>query len=266
MEKIPDVLEKIITYKKQEVSELLNKTSLSELEQLAKAQSPTRGFMNALIETDKTRPALIAEIKKASPSKGLIREDFNPVELAKSYEKAGAACLSILTDKPSFMGDNQYLIDARAQVSLPCLRKDFMIDVAQIYEARAMGADCILIIMACTEDEKAKELYDCATSLGMDCLIETHDAQEVERALKLGGKMIGVNNRNLRNFETKLETTEELSKLVSSDILLVAESGIFTNADLKRMQNVGAKAFLVGESLMRNQDLVKATRELLGTN
>ncbi len=263
MSNIPDILAKIVDYKKTEVAELLSNTTIADLENKAKEQKPTRGFLNALEVAAKTKPALIAEIKKASPSKGLIREDFNPPELAKAYELGGAACLSILTDKPSFQGDNQYLIDARAQVSLPVIRKDFMIDVAQVLEARAIGADAILIIMACTDDVLAKELFETATALGMDSLIETHDMEEMERALKIGGRLIGVNNRNLRTFETRLETTEELSKMVDKNVFLVAESGIFTHNELKRLQNCGAKGFLVGESLMRKTDVTNATKELL---
>lgn len=263
MNNVPDILAKIVEYKHIEVVSLLSKTTIADLENLAKSQSATRGFMGALELAANAKPALIAEIKKASPSKGLIREDFNPPDLAKSYEKGGATCLSILTDGPSFQGDNQYLIDARAAVSLPVIRKDFMIDIAQVIEARALGADAILIIMSCTDDVLAKELFDCAASLGMDSLIETHDAAEMERALKLGGKLIGVNNRNLRTFETRLETTEELAKMVGDDVFLVAESGIFTHNELKRLQNCGAKGFLVGESLMRQADVTKATQELL---
>ena len=263
MSNIPDILAKIIDYKKNEVAALLSQTTISELETNAKAQSPTRGFLNALELAVKTKPALIAEIKKASPSKGLIREDFNPPQLAKAYEMGGATCLSILTDKPSFQGDNQYLIDARAQVSLPVIRKDFMIDVAQVVEARAIGADAILIIMACTDDVLAKELFDTAKAFGMDSLIETHDVAEMERALKIGGRLIGVNNRNLRTFETRLETTEELAKMVDENVFLVAESGIFTHNELKHLQTCGAKGFLVGESLMRQNDVTAATKELL---
>jgi indole-3-glycerol phosphate synthase len=263
MNNVPDILAKIVEYKHIEVASLLFKTTIADLENLAKSQSAPRGFLGALELAATAKPALIAEIKKASPSKGLIREDFNPPDLAKSYEKGGATCLSILTDGPSFQGDNQYLIDARAAVSLPVIRKDFMIDIAQVIEARALGADAILIIMSCTDDVLAKELFDCAASLGMDSLIETHDAAEMERALKLGGKLIGVNNRNLRTFETRLETTEELAKMVGDDVFLVAESGIFTHNELKRLQNCGAKGFLVGESLMRQADVTKATQELL---
>lgn len=266
MDKVPDILARIVDYKRVEVATLLSQTTIAELEAMTKSQSPTRGFMSSLELAIKTKPALIAEIKKASPSKGLIREDFNPPELAKAYEKGGATCLSILTDAPSFQGDNQYLIDARAAVSLPVIRKDFMIDIAQVIEARALGADAILIIMSCTDDVLAKELFDCAASLSMDSLIETHDAAEMERALKLGGKLIGVNNRNLRTFETRLETTQELAKMVGDDIFLIAESGIFTHNELKHLQNCGAKGFLVGESLMRQADVTKATQELLFGN
>lgn len=260
---VPDILQKIIEYKSQEVAELKAQTSIQELEQSAKTAPKLRGFHSAL--KGKTNDyALIAEIKKASPSKGLIREDFNPIQHAIDYEKAGASCLSILTDGPSFGGSDEFLIAARAACSLPCLRKDFMIDPIQIVQSRALGADAILIIMACTDDVLAKELFDTAANLGMDSLIETHDEIEIERALKLGGKLIGINNRSLRTFETSLETTERLAKLLGDDIDLVCESGLYTNEDLVRMKKTGAKAYLVGESLMRQKDLVAATKELLG--
>lgn len=260
---IPDILAKICDYKAQEVAKLRD-IPLSELQNMALAQTPPRGFLKAIVNKSKNGFALIAEIKKASPSKGLIRADFNPPELAHAYQEGGAACLSILTDGPSFQGNNDYFIEARNAVKLPAIRKDFMIDPIQILESRAIGADCILIIMACLDDILAKELFDIASQLGMDCLIETHDEAEMERALKLGGRLIGVNNRNLRTFDVDLAVTERLSKLLPENAILVSESGIFTNEDMQRMAKVNARAFLVGESLMRQTDVVKATKELLG--
>ena len=261
---VPDVLAKICAYKEDEVAELLRARPLSELQDMAMAQTPPRGFLKSLEEKAKTGFALIAEIKKASPSKGLIRPDFDPPSLAKAYQDGGAACLSILTDAPSFQGSNEYFIAARSSVKLPCIRKDFVINPLQVLESRAIGADCILIIMACLDDDKAKEIFDIATQLGMDALIETHDEIEMERALKLGGRLIGVNNRNLRTFEVDLSTTERLSRMLPDNTLLVAESGIFTNEDMVRMKKCGANAFLVGESLMRQEDVTHATKELLG--
>lgn len=261
MADIPDVLARICEYKAEEVA-TLKQMSLSELEQKAMAQTPPRGFIKAIEK--RNGAALIAEIKKASPSKGLIRPDFDPPHLAKAYFDGGACCLSILTDGPSFQGANEYFIAARAAVPLPCIRKDFVIDPIQVLESRSIGADCILIIMACLDNVQAKEIYDTATQLGMDCLIETHDEDEMARALLLGGRLLGVNNRDLRSFNVDLAVTERLSNMVPEGAILVAESGIFTNSDIKRMQECGAKAFLVGESLMRQADVTKATIELLG--
>ncbi len=262
-QEVPDILKQIIEYKAQEVAKLKANTSFSDLVKNAKSAPQLRGFHKAL-KSKTNEFALIAEIKKASPSKGLIREDFNPVQHAIDYEKGGAACLSILTDAPSFGGSDDFLIEARKACTLPCLRKDFMIDPIQIIESRALGADAILIIMAALDDAHAKELFETANEFGIDSLIETHDEEEIERALKLGGNLIGINNRSLRSFETNLETTERLSKLLPQNIDLVCESGLYTNADLCRMAKSGAFAFLVGESLMRQDDIVKATRELLG--
>lgn len=258
-----DTLSHIIAYKKIEVAQAKASVSMADLEGQIAIQTPTRGFEQALVAAASTRPALIAEIKKASPSKGLIRPDFDPPALGRAYEAGGAACLSVLTDEPSFQGHDDFLVAARAACTLPCLRKDFMVDVWQVAQARALGADAILVIMACTDDDLAAELVAAARHYGMDALIETHNEDEVERALELDVKLIGVNNRNLKTFVTDLSTTARLAALIPSDRMLVAESGINTAADIVTLAKNGARAFLVGESLMRQDDVQAATQTLL---
>jgi indole-3-glycerol phosphate synthase len=258
------ILDKIVAYKKEELAAAKASVPPSKLEQRVRAAPPLRDFAAALSRKWAARePGLIAEVKKASPSKGLIRPDFDPAAIAAAYECGGAACLSVLTDGPSFKGSAEVLIAARGAVSLPVLRKDFMIDPYQVDEARAMGADCILIIMACTPDGLANELAAAARAHGMAALAEVHNEEELERALLLDTSLIGINNRDLNSFETRLETTEHLARLIPPGRMIVSESGIITSTDIERLTLAGAKAFLVGESLMRHKDVESATRALL---
>ena len=260
-----DILDRIAAYKREDVRARKAERSQDEIERLASAASAPRGFRSALEAAHERtgRPALIAEIKKASPSKGLIRADFEPASLARAYEAGGAACLSVLTDGPSFQGDDAFLAQARNATTLPCLRKDFLLDPWQVAESRALGADCILIILAMVDDALAADLLAEAERFGMDALIETHDEAEMARACELGGDLVGVNNRSLRTFEVDLETTALLSILSPVRALLVSESGIFTPDDVSRVQDAHAQAILVGESLMRQPDVEAATRALL---
>ena len=258
-----DILKKIKKYKLQEIAAAKIKTDISVLKENALKQRPALNFENTLREKQTDSYGIIAEIKKASPSKGIIRSEFNVSEIASEYQTGGASCLSVLTDFPSFMGQLNYITEARKYSSLPILRKDFLYDPYQVVETRAIGADCILIIMATVSDQQAKDLEDTAIQWGLDVLIEIHNEKELERALQLKSKLIGINNRNLKTFKIDLKITLNLAKMIPNDYLVVSESGFYTKMDLKRMAEVNVRSFLIGESLMRKKDIIGAMKGLL---
>ena len=254
-QKTPDILKKIVSRKHEEIDEGIKRVPLERMIELASNADQTRGFYNALQSKVKQKQSgIIAEIKKASPSKGVLRENFDPVEIAKSYESGGASCLSILTDRDFFQGDSLFLIKARAAVSIPVIRKDFIVDPYQVYESRAMGADCILLIVSCLKDSELKSLSQLASSLGMDTLVEVHDSDELYRALKLKLPMLGINNRNLKNFEVSLQTTIDLLSEIDDDKLVITESGITSKTDVELMHNHNVFGFLIGEAFMRDSN------------
>ena len=262
-QKTPDILKKIVSRKQEEIVESINRVPIERMIELAANAESPRGFYNALnSKVLKCQSAIIAEIKKASPSKGVLRENFDPVEIAQSYESGGATCLSILTDRDFFQGDPQYLIKARAAVSIPVIRKDFIIHPYQVYESRAIGADCILLIASCLKDDALMNLSVIATSLGMDTLLEVHDSEELHRALKLDLPLLGINNRNLRNFEVSLQTTIDLISEIGDDKLIITESGIKTKLDVDLMHQHNVFGFLIGEAFMRDSNPGQKLKEL----
>lgn len=258
---MPTVLDRIITYKKQEVAAQKLAVTEAQLAELAEQAPKPRGFHQALLAADS--PGLIAEVKKASPSAGIIREDFDPVTIAKTYEAAGAACLSVLTDEPSFQGHLNFLKAIRPEVGIPVMRKEFIIDRYQILEARAVGADCVLLIAECLDDQQLTDLHNYAVELGMDTLIELYEPSNLPRVLATGATLIGVNNRDLRTFETSLEHTFDLKARIPDNVSLVSESGIKDHADIKRLSAAGIAGVLVGESLMRQPDIAAAVHSLM---
>jgi indole-3-glycerol phosphate synthase len=265
MTDVPDILKKILRRKAEEVAAGVERLPWEQLAAGIEDMAPARGFADALAaKLDAGRPAVIAEIKKASPSKGVLRDDFRPADIASSYERGGAACLSVLTDVDFFQGSDAYLREARAACDLPVIRKDFIVDPYQVYEARAMGADCILLIVACLDDGRLRELSHHADELGLDVLVEVHDGDELERALAVPGQLIGINNRDLHSFQVSLETTIGLLDAVPDDRILITESGIHTRDDVARMRGYGVNAFLVGEAFMRAEDPGATLAELFG--
>lgn len=265
MSDTPDILKKILQRKREEIAERSQKISLDKMESMARAAMPVRGFINAIeAKIKQGKPGIIAEIKKASPSKGVIRENFEPVAIARSYEQHGAACLSILTDRDFFQGHEDFLQQARAATKLPVIRKDFIIDSYQVYEARAINADCILLIVSALDDARLNELLALAHQLGMDVLMEVHDREEMQRAIRSGARLIGINNRNLRTFELSLNTTLDMLAMVPADRLLVTESGILAPQDVKLMRDHNVHAFLVGEAFMKAENPGEKLSELFG--
>ncbi|PCH83252.1 MAG: indole-3-glycerol-phosphate synthase [Piscirickettsiaceae bacterium] len=265
MNDTPDVLKKILARKQEEITERSAQVSIDQLKRQIETASPVRGFVRAIQQKLATgQSAVIAEVKKASPSKGLLREHFVPAEIAKSYQAGGAACLSVLTDKDFFQGSEAYLKQARAACELPVIRKDFIVDPYQVYEARAMGADCILLIVAALDDEPLRQLHDLANELGMDVLVEVHNADELQRALKLDLLLVGINNRNLRTFETSLQTTLDLLSAIPDNVVVVSESGLHKTADIALLREHQVNTFLIGEAFMREVDPGEALRKLVG--